>query len=175
MRSVVYAQSKISAGHTTYIRSGQNDSSVRTRLRGISAAEHSTLTKGKPCKNTIAFSDNDVATIAWSYGKRPVGCMGFHLPHRQQEQGDAAAQPRGIQGDTIKAGQTTAEFRFRSSTGRIAARLVAERPATANFAKSGSAGSAPHHLKAMTSLPHRFQRVEVSPTSAGISAYFVAD
>jgi hypothetical protein len=30
-------------------------------------------------QNAIAFSDNDVITIAWSYGKQPVGCMGFAI------------------------------------------------------------------------------------------------
>ena len=28
-------------------------------------------------QNAVAFANNDVATIAWSYGRRPDGCMGF--------------------------------------------------------------------------------------------------
>ena len=30
-------------------------------------------------RNAVAFANNDVATIAWSYGTRPDGCMGFAL------------------------------------------------------------------------------------------------
>ena len=30
-------------------------------------------------QNAIAFSNNDIITIAWSYGKKPVGCMGFAI------------------------------------------------------------------------------------------------
>ena len=28
-------------------------------------------------RNAVAFANNDIVTIAWSYGKRPDGCMGF--------------------------------------------------------------------------------------------------
>jgi hypothetical protein len=30
-------------------------------------------------RNAIALANNDVIAIAWSYGKRPDGCMGFAL------------------------------------------------------------------------------------------------
>jgi hypothetical protein len=30
-------------------------------------------------RNAVAFANNDVVTIAWSYGAKPEGCMGFAL------------------------------------------------------------------------------------------------
>jgi hypothetical protein len=30
-------------------------------------------------RNAVAFANNDVITIAWSYGAKPDGCMGFAL------------------------------------------------------------------------------------------------
>jgi hypothetical protein len=30
-------------------------------------------------RNAVAFANNDVATIAWSYGTKPEGCKGFAL------------------------------------------------------------------------------------------------
>ena len=30
-------------------------------------------------KNAVAFANNDVVTVAWSFGKRPEGCMGFAI------------------------------------------------------------------------------------------------
>ena len=30
-------------------------------------------------RNAVAFANNDVVTIAWSFGKRPDDCMGFAL------------------------------------------------------------------------------------------------
>jgi hypothetical protein len=26
-------------------------------------------------RNTVAFANNDVVTVAWSYGEKPEGCM----------------------------------------------------------------------------------------------------
>lgn len=40
----------------------------------------------------VAFANNDVATIAWSYGKRPDGCMGFAL-YRIDAQGKETVLP----------------------------------------------------------------------------------
>lgn len=37
-------------------------------------------------QNAIAFSNNDVITIAWSYGTKPTGCMGFAI-YQIDEQG----------------------------------------------------------------------------------------
>ena len=37
------------------------------------------LSKGAGMRNAVAFANNDVVTIAWSYGAKPEGCMGFAL------------------------------------------------------------------------------------------------
>jgi hypothetical protein len=43
-------------------------------------------------RNAVAFANNDVATIAWSYGAKPEGCMGFAL-YRIDAQGQETALP----------------------------------------------------------------------------------
>ena len=43
-------------------------------------------------QNAIAFSNNDVITIAWSYAKEPTGCMGFAL-YRLDAKGKAKLLP----------------------------------------------------------------------------------
>ncbi|HEY3742335.1 MAG TPA: phospholipase D-like domain-containing protein [Bryobacteraceae bacterium] len=62
-------------------------------------------------RNAVAFANNDIATIAWSYGVKPEGCMGFAV-YRIDSKGNETALPSHavFPGDTIKAGQTTAEF-----------------------------------------------------------------
>src|ERR1700687_3891219 len=62
-------------------------------------------------RNAIAFANNDVITIAWSYGKRPDGCMGFAL-YRVDAQGKETALPSHavFKGKSIQKGQTTAQF-----------------------------------------------------------------
>ncbi len=42
--------------------------------------------------NAVAFSNNDVITIAWSYEKKPVGCMGFAI-YRMDESGKEFVLP----------------------------------------------------------------------------------
>ncbi|MGA2184687.1 MAG: phospholipase D-like domain-containing protein [Bryobacteraceae bacterium] len=62
-------------------------------------------------RNAVAFANNDIITIAWGYGKRPDGCMGFAL-YRIDEQGNETPLPSHavFKGDTIRPGQTTEEF-----------------------------------------------------------------
>jgi hypothetical protein len=43
-------------------------------------------------QNAAAFADNDVVTIAWSYGKKPDGCMGFAI-YRIDDAGKETALP----------------------------------------------------------------------------------
>jgi hypothetical protein len=43
-------------------------------------------------RNAVAFANNDVATIAWSYGAKPKGCMGFAL-YRIDSRGQETALP----------------------------------------------------------------------------------
>jgi phosphatidylserine/phosphatidylglycerophosphate/cardiolipin synthase-like enzyme len=62
-------------------------------------------------RNAVAFANNDVITIAWSYGKRPDGCMGFAL-YRIDDKGNETPLPSHavFKGETIQAGQTTEQF-----------------------------------------------------------------
>ena len=59
-------------------------------------------------RNAVAFANNDVATIAWSYGTRPDGCMGFAL-YRIDANGKETVLPSHavFPGETIGPGQTT--------------------------------------------------------------------
>lgn len=62
-------------------------------------------------RNAVACANNDIITIAWSYGKRPDGCMGFAL-YRIDAKGKETVLPSHavFKGETIQPGQTTAEF-----------------------------------------------------------------
>ena len=62
-------------------------------------------------RNAVAFANNDVVTIAWSYGSKPDGCMGFAL-YRVDAAGNQTALPSHavFPGETIKPGQTTEQF-----------------------------------------------------------------
>jgi phosphatidylserine/phosphatidylglycerophosphate/cardiolipin synthase-like enzyme len=62
-------------------------------------------------RNAVAFANNDVVTIAWSFGQRPDGCMGFAL-YRVDAQGKETVLPSHavFKGYTIQPRQTTAQF-----------------------------------------------------------------
>ena len=62
-------------------------------------------------QNVVAFANNDVATIAWSYGKRPDGCMGFAI-YRIDNTGKETPLPSHavFKGFKFKRGQTTEKF-----------------------------------------------------------------
>ncbi len=86
-------------------------------------------------QNAIAFSDNDVATIAWSYGKQPVGCMGFAIYRIDNKNKETPLPSHAVfKGDTIKAGQTTADFPVQKFYWKDPyARLVAEKTGNRKF------------------------------------------
>jgi hypothetical protein len=80
-------------------------------------------------RNAVAFANNDVATIAWSYGTRPDGCMGFAL-YRIDANGKETVLPSHavFPGETIGPGQTTADFPVQKFYWKDPyARLVAEK------------------------------------------------
>ncbi len=62
-------------------------------------------------RNAVAFANNDVITIAWSFGKRPDGCMGFAL-YRIDANGKETPLPSHavFKGDKIAPGQTTEQY-----------------------------------------------------------------
>ncbi len=127
-------------------------------------------------QNAVAFADNDVITIAWSYGRRPNGCMGFAI-YRIDNTGKETPLPSHavFKGYKIQPGQTTAEFPVQKFYWKDPyARLVAEKTGNRKFRyKVVPLKGTPGHLKAMN-LPFIISNeVEISPLIVdGVSAYF---
>ena len=84
-------------------------------------------------KNAVAFANNDIAMIAWSYGKRPDNCMGFAI-YRIDPAGKETPLPSHavFPGEKIERGQTTEQFPVQKFYWKdLLARRVAED--TGNF------------------------------------------
>ena len=128
-------------------------------------------------QNAMAFSDNDVIVIAWSYGKKPAGCMGFAI-YRVDDTGQETPLPSHavFKGYTIQPRQTSEEFPVQKFYWKDPyARLVAEKTGMRRFRyKVVPLEGAPGHLKPMTNLPYiTSNEVEISAQiSKTISAYF---
>ena len=127
--------------------------------------------------NAVAFSDNDVVTIAWSYGRRPDGCMGFAV-YRIDDKGKEEALPSHavFKGDTIKPGQKTDEYPVQKFYWKDPyARLIAEKTGNRKFRyKVVPLQGKPHGLVPMPDFPAVISNeVEIAPQlSPFISAYF---
>lgn len=128
-------------------------------------------------QNAISFADNDVTLTAWSYGKKPTGCMGFAV-YRIDDKGKEEPLPSHavFKGDTIKAGQTTEEYPIQKFYWKDPyARLVAEKTGNRKFRyKVVPLEGQPHALKPMTTLPFIVSNeVEISSqVSKEINAFF---
>jgi phosphatidylserine/phosphatidylglycerophosphate/cardiolipin synthase-like enzyme len=107
-------------------------------------------------RNAVAFANNDVATIAWSYGAKPEGCMGFAL-YRIDSKGTETVLPSHavFPGGTIAAGQTTAQFPIQKFYWKdVYARLVGDKTGNYTFRyKVVPLEGPPDALKPMASLP----------------------
>jgi hypothetical protein len=107
-------------------------------------------------RNAVAFANNDVATIAWSYGTKPEGCMGFAL-YRIDSKGKETALPSHavFPGETIAAGQTTAQFPIQKFYWKdVYARLVGDQTGNYTFRyKVVPLEGPPDALRPMASLP----------------------
>ena len=107
-------------------------------------------------RNAVAFANNDVATIAWSYGKRPDGCMGFAL-YRIDAHGVETPLPSHavFKGETIQDGQTTVDFPIQKFYWKDPyARLAGEHSGSFNFRyKIVPLEGKPGALTVMKSLP----------------------
>jgi hypothetical protein len=60
-------------------------------------------------RNAVAFGNNDVVTIAWSYGTKPDGCMRFAI-YRIDSKGAEAPLPSHAVFPANKPGKTTVQF-----------------------------------------------------------------
>jgi hypothetical protein len=107
-------------------------------------------------KNAVAFANNDVVTIAWSYGTKPAGCMGFAI-YRIDAKGKETALPSHavFPGKKIQAGQTTAQFPIQKFYWKdVYARLVGDKTGSYVFRyKVVPLEGDPSALKPMASLP----------------------
>src|SRR5215469_3129867 len=107
-------------------------------------------------RNAIAFANNDVATVAWSYGAKPEGCMGFAL-YRIDSNGMETVLPSHavFPGETIKPGQTTEEYPIQKFYWKdVYARLVGDKTGNYTFRyKVVPLEGSPGALEPMTSLP----------------------
>lgn len=62
-------------------------------------------------KNAVAFANNDIAIIAWSFGARPDGCMGFAIYRIDDKNTETALPSHAVfPNETIQPGQTTEEY-----------------------------------------------------------------
>ena len=128
-------------------------------------------------RNAVAFTNNDVVTIAWSYGKRPDGCMGFAL-YRIDVTGKETPLPSHavFKGETIQPGQTTEEFPIQKFYWKDPyARPIGEQTGSMKFRyKVVPLEGKPGALKPMKSLPIlTTNEVELTPVcSPSISAVF---
>lgn len=128
-------------------------------------------------QNVIAFANNDVVTIAWSYGQRPSGCMGFAIYRIDNKENETALPSHAVfKGSKIKPGQTTVEFPIQKFYWKDPyARLVAEKTGNRKFRyKVVPLEGKPGRLKPMKNLPHLISNeIEISSEmSTGVNAFF---
>ena len=128
-------------------------------------------------KNAVAFANNDVITIAWSFGQKPAGCMGFAI-YRIDNKGAETVLPSHavFKGYPIQRGQTTAEFPLQKFYWKDPyARLVAEKTGNRTFRyKVVPLEGEPGNLEPMKNLPFlTTNEVTISAEiSADLSVYF---
>ena len=127
-------------------------------------------------QNAIAFANNDVITVAWSFGQKLDGCMGFAV-YRIDAEGKETALPAVAVFPGFKrvAGDTCEKFPIQKFYWKdVYARLVAEKTGARAFRYrivplSGEPGSlAPMHIPQVIS-----NEVEISArVSDTMHAYF---
>lgn len=128
-------------------------------------------------QNAVAFANNDVITIAWSYNREPEGCMGFAIYRIDHDDNETALPSHAVfHGFAIKPGQTTAEFPLQKFYWKDPyARLVAEKTGNRKFRyKVVPLEGTPGSLAPMKNLPHIISNeVTISPELApGLSVFF---
>ncbi len=120
-------------------------------------------------QNAIAFADNDVAVLAWSYGAKIPGCMGFAV-YRIDSNGVETQLPSMavFPGFTPKKGQTTERFPIQKFYWKDPyARLVADQTNSRRFRyKFVPLAGQPGSLKPMTVAFLTSNEIEVGPVVA---------
>jgi phosphatidylserine/phosphatidylglycerophosphate/cardiolipin synthase-like enzyme len=127
-------------------------------------------------QNAVAFADNDITTIAWSYNQKPVQCMGFAL-YRINSAGKETPLPAFavFKGFQRKPGQTTEEFPIQKFYWKDPyARLEAEKTGNRKFRyKVVPLAGLPGQLKPMNLPLLISNEITISPAvSPGVNAYF---
>src|SRR5438045_1499602 len=128
-------------------------------------------------QNAVAFSNNDVITIAWSYGSEPVGCMGFAIYRIDDKNIETILPSQAVfKGQKKEKGQTTRDFPIQKFYWKdVYARLIAEKTGNRKFRyKVVPLKGNPGQLVEMTELPAIISNeVEISSTlDSNINAYF---
>ncbi|RXZ38173.1 hypothetical protein D9O50_01085 [Oxalobacteraceae bacterium CAVE-383] len=127
-------------------------------------------------QNALAFADNDVIVIAWSYGRKLPSCMGFAI-YRIDAEGKETALPSMavFPGTQRKPGQTTEQFPIQKFYWKDPyARLIAEDGGSRTFRyKIVPLEGKPGQLKPMRIAFAISNAVELTPQIApGLRAYF---
>jgi len=127
-------------------------------------------------QNAIAFCDNDVVVVAWSYGTKLAGCMGFAV-YRIDAAGTETPLPSMavFPGFVARRGQTTASFPVQKFYWKDPyARLVADRVGSRRFRyKIVPLAGTPGKLKPMKVAFVVSNEIAISPVVApGVAAVF---
>lgn len=127
-------------------------------------------------QNAIAFADNDIVVVAWSYGHKLAGCMGFAV-YRIDTAGKETALPSMAVFPSFarKPGQTTAEFPVQKFYWKDPySRTIAEKTGSRKFRyKVVPLEGKPGELKPMSAGFAVSNEVEITPhLSQTLSAYF---
>src|SRR5512132_1587512 len=86
-------------------------------------------------QNAVAFANNDVITVAWSYGKKLDRCVGFAV-YRIDSKGKEAPLPAvaTFPGFKLKTGDTCEKFPVQKFYWKdVYARLIAENTGNRKF------------------------------------------
>lgn len=86
-------------------------------------------------QNALAFTNNDVITIAWSYDKKPVGCLGFAIYRIDKKNRETALPSQAVfKGQKKTKGQTTRDAPIQKFYWKdVYARLIAEKTGNRKF------------------------------------------
>ena len=128
-------------------------------------------------QNAVAFTNNDVIMIAWSYDKKPTGCMGFTIYRIDNKNNETVLPSQAVfKGVKATGRQTTKEFPLQKFYWKdVYARLEAEKTGNRKFRyKIVPTKGKPGKIEEMKELPVILtNEVEILPQiSENVAAYF---